>query len=145
VVEPYQWKVGVKRLGKNGQKLQNCSTHMMDSKICPKISVSVRGSRKLMGEFRSKARSEINASSISPSPPSEIEILLEGISEIMLNIVHNETKDEERTKTLTIRNQATATWTKNRDEMTTSEEEEDINASIENQGKKKSRRRRKRK
>ncbi len=107
-------------------------------KDMPKDQRSVRERfNKLMGEFRSKARSEINASGISPSPLSEIEILLEGISEIMLNIVHKETKkDDERTKALTIRNQATATWTKNRDEMTTSEEEECINASIENQGKK---------
>ena len=59
--------------------------------------------------------------------------------------VKHETKKDERTKALTIKNQAIATWTKSRDEMTTSEEEEDINATIENQGKKKSRRRRKRK
>ncbi len=54
-------------------------------KDMPKDQRSVRERfNKLMGEFRSKARSEINASGISPSPRSEIEILLEGISEIML-------------------------------------------------------------
>ena len=93
VVEPYLWKVGSKQAGQRWTKTAKLVNAHEQFKDIPRDQRAVRERfNKLMGEFRSKTKAEEMTSGISPDPPSEVEVLLEEISEIILNTVHTDKK-----------------------------------------------------
>jgi hypothetical protein len=89
-VEPYIWKGGSKQAGQGWSETAKLVNTYEGFKDMPRDQQAVRERfNKLMGEFRSKTRAELN-------PPTEIEILLEEISEIMLNTVHTDKNKHEK-------------------------------------------------
>ena len=97
---------------------------------------------------KGRRKSNIN-SGISPDPPSEVEVFVGEISEIILNTVHTDkSKDEknDRAKALVVRDAAMHTWGKSKGGIRSSEDESDnSDLSSERSNKPKSRRRRSRK
>jgi hypothetical protein len=150
VVEPYIWKGGSKQAGQGWTETAKLVNTYEGFKDMPRDQRAVRERfNKLMGEFRSKTRAELNASGISPDPPTEIEILLEEISEIMLNTVHtdkNKHEKDERAKALSVRDAAMHTWGKSKERLGSSEDESDGSSEESNKTKQtKRRKQRKRK
>ena len=150
VVEPYISKGGSKQAGQGWTETAKLVSTYEGFKDMPRDQRAVRERfNKLMGEFRSKTRAELNASGISPDPPTEIEILLEEISEIMLNTVHtdkNKNEKDERAKALSVRDAAMHTWGKSKERLGSSEDESDGSSEESNKTKQtKRRKQRKRK
>jgi hypothetical protein len=103
-VEPYIWKGGSKQAGQGWTETAKLINTYEGFKDMPRDQQAVRERfNKLMGEFRSKTRAELNACGISPDPPMEIEILLE---EISVHTDKNKHEKDERAKALTVRGAA---------------------------------------
>lgn len=147
VVEPYKWNIGSKQAGQGWTETAKLVNTYEGFKEMPRDQRAVRERfNKLMGEFRSKTRAELNASGISPDPPSEIEILLEEISEIMLNTVHsdkNKLEKDDRAKALSVRDTAMHTWSKSKERVGSSEDESDESSEESNKTRRRKQRKRK--
>lgn len=147
VTEPYLWKVGSKQAGQGWSETAKLINAYEGFKEMPRDQRAVRERfNKLMADFRSKARAEESASGISPDPPSEIEILLEEISEIMSSVVHtdkNKDEKDERAKALAVRDAAMHTWGKSKEKVRSSEDGSDGSGEESMQPKCKKRRKRK--
>ena len=147
MVEPYLWKIGSKQAEQGWTETAKLVNAYEGFKEMPRDQRAVREMfNKLMGEFRAKW-AEVNASGISPDP-SEIEIILEEISEIMLNTVHNDKNKDgknEKAKASAVRDAAMHTWGKSKGAARSSEDESDGSSDESNKTKQtKPKRRRKR-
>ena len=147
VVEPYKWNIGSKQAGQGWTETAKLVNTYEGFKEMPRDQRAVRERfNKLMAEFRSKTKAEVNASGISPDPPSEIEILLEEISGIMLNTVHtdkNKHEKDDRAKALSVRDAAMHTWSKSQKRVGSSENESDESSEESNKTRRRKQRKRK--
>lgn len=115
VIEPYTCKVGSKEAGQKWSELASHINEYDDFKEMPRDQRSVREHfNKLIAEFKSKMKKEENSTGCNPDPPSEKDILLEEIVELMNSQPKESEKkhESERKKALDIRNQAMKTWSK---------------------------------
>ena len=115
IIEPYLCKVGSKEAG---QKWSELALHLNEYdgfREHPRDQRSVREHfNKLVTEFKRKVSVEENSTGTSPAPPTEKDILIEEIVNLMESqpIESDKKQQSEREKALDIRDQAMTTWSK---------------------------------
>ena len=84
VLEPYAYKIGSKDAGQKWSELAEHVNEYDGFKDMPRDQRSVREHfNKLIAEFKAKMRKEVNSSGTCPDPPTEIDVLLQEIIELM--------------------------------------------------------------
>ena len=145
VIEPYLCRVGSKEAG---QKWSELASHLNEYDGFREHSRDQRSVRehfnKLITDFKQKSRLEENSTGTSPDPPTEKDVLLEEIVNLMESqpIENDKKQQSEREKALDVREQAMKTWGKSR--KADDESDDDSNDEIENDKPKKKRQRKKR-